>query len=232
MHEIALIVNISGNDITLDKNLQYDHDGYVVNPRRNVVLKSSGENVMIKQDYNKNRELSLSDVKNRGHILFGGHVHATVKNSQIENMGRTVVAERDDTKYDENGNLLHTGINQRARYALHMHHAHEPFLIEGNSIVTSPRYGIVIHDSYGNIIGNTVIGAAGSGIFAEEGVEGGYVENNFVLGFGGGTGMEDTARFNKLKGEDMGAGGFGYWSRGPLLHINNNTAAGYFNFAG
>lgn len=231
-HEIATILNISGNQIILDKSLQYEHDGYVVNPARNIILKSDGDNVMIKDDFDQNKNLAFDDIKRRGQILLAGHVKAIVKNARIEGMGRTLVAEREDTKYDEAGNILSIGKNQRARYALHVHHAHEKFLFEGNSIVTSPRFGIVNHDSYGDIIGNTIIGAGGSGIFAEDGVETGIVEKNFVLGLGGGSGVDDTGRFNRLNGEDMGAGGFGYWFRGPLLQVKNNLAAGYFNIAG
>ena len=214
--ERAIIASVSGNQITLDPPLVFDHDGFVANVRRNVIFASDPDG-------------------DPGHLLFGGHTSATVKHAAVRFLGRTTVDPVDDTEYDDQGNVTHVGTNQRARYALHCHHAHTKFLFEGNAIVNDPahrsRFGIVNHDSHGDILGNTVIGASGSGIFGEDGVETGRVENNLVVGMGGGSGSSDEDRFGSSQGKDMGHGGFGYWFRGPLLEVRDNIAVGHFSSA-
>jgi hypothetical protein len=163
-------------------------------------------------------------------------------------MGRTTTAPVNDTVLDATGKALHVGTNQRGRYALHTHHPHEPFLFENNvitgpeiSVATpngperriegSPRWGIVNHNGTGTIRGNVVIGAEGSGIVAEDGLETGMVEGNLVIGTGGGSGVNDDERFGSSLGKDLAHGSFGYWFRGPFMEIKDNIATGHFRQA-
>lgn len=228
-HEVGTIMTTEGDRVTLVDPLQFAHDGYIANVRRNVVLRS---------------DLSAGGLA--GHILFTAHGFANVSNVAIRDMGRTTVLPRDDTAYDEEGNVLHVGKNQRARYALHAHHVHEPVIFSGNAIVMPiSRFGIVAHDSFVNIWRNTVIGAQGSGIFGEDGVEYGDVKRNLVIGTGNGLAsigergiyrVNDDSRFAQTdpsgepyKGQDLGFGNHGFWFRGPLMVVEDNIAAGAFN---
>lgn len=70
----------------------------------------------------------------------------------------------------------------------------------------SPRNGFVAHNSRVQISNNVIVGADGSAIFLESGTETGVVENNFVVGTGGGTRGGDDGRFSSSNGTDMGAG--------------------------
>jgi hypothetical protein len=227
--ETARVKSISENSITLDKELQYDHSGYVANLSRTVTIRSENPNPL----------------KSRGHVMFTGNTSISVKNVRFRDLGRTTVAPIDNTALHEME--IHHGANEEGRYALHIHHLFTAFALSGNvidgSLITrsfpggsgeraiygSPKWGIVNHDSSGSIANNIVIGAAGAGIIGEDGTETGVVERNLVVGTGGGSGDNDDERFGSSKGEDMGHGGFGYWFRGPFLNVRDNIALGHFN---
>jgi hypothetical protein len=228
--EKCRIIAIVGNVITLDSPLQFTHNGYVADVTRNVGFKSATPD-------------------ERAHIMFIGSTKVTFKNARIKDMGRTTTDVVDDTVIDANGTVTHDGKNDRARYALHLHHDRLPFIVSGNAIygsevkrningttehavAGSPKWGIVNHDSFGDITNNIVIGAAGAGIVGEDGTETGTVAGNLVIGTGQGTGGGDDGRFAPMKGKDLAYGGFGYWFRGPFVNVTNNSAAGYFKVAG
>ena len=228
-HEVHTISAIAGNQVTLADPLQFHHDGYIANVRRNIVLRSD-----------------LSGGGPAGHIFLAGHCLPKVAHTAIYEMGRSTVMPRHDTTYDEDGQVLRVGSNQRGRYALHAHHVHEPVTFQGNAIVMPvSRFGIVAHDSLVHILDNTVIGAQGSGIFGEDGVEYGDVKRNLVIGTGNGlTSMgqrgiyrvSDDSRFAQTdptgepyRGQDLGFGTHGFWFRGPLMRVEDNIAAGAFN---
>lgn len=217
--EKKVVASVSGTSVTLTSPLQYHHG-------------ASWSGVL-----NRNVIFQTESGSPRAHILFSGHAVVNFRNAEIIDMGRTTIAERDDTTMSATGTPIHVGLNQRARYALHAHHVHEPVVFIGNSIhgldtlYGSDRFGIVLHDSRGEISGNIVVGARGSAVFLEDGVETGEVSGNLVLGIGGGTGLGDDVRFSPLQGQDMGAGGFGIWARGTLVNIHHNVAVGYFSQA-
>lgn len=218
------IASVRGKRVTLMEPLQYNHaptkQGWVGMLTRNVTFRS---------------DLDAGGV--RAHTLFGGHATVRFNHAALVDMGRTTVAIRDDTVMDAAGQPVHIGQNQRARYALHAHHVHEPVTFCGNtifgqrSLYGSDRFGIVLHDSRGDIRSNIVVGARGSGIFLEDGSETGQVAENLIIGLGGGAAQGDDIRFAPLQGEDMAFGGFGIWARGPLMKIRRNIATGYFTQA-
>lgn len=217
--EFRTITGLNGNSVSLSSALTHTHgETWVGNITRNVQFQKTAGTP-------------------RPHMMFAGHVSATVRNAVFTDFGRTRTDERHDTKFNTNGVPTQIGTNQRGRYVLHAHHAHEQVNFEGNAILGaltpwgSDRLAIVIHNSRGLVRSNIVIAARGSGIFLEDGFEMGEVSGNLVIGAGGGTGLGDDARFGILNGEDLGAGGFGIWLRGPLAHIRNNVVVGFCNQA-
>lgn len=101
-----------------------------------------------------------------------------------------------------------------------------------NTPIASPKWGIVSHNSFGDIRNNVVIGAEGSGITTEEGLETGRIDSNLVIGLGGGTGEHDDKRWwgFGLKKLDLGYGGAAFWHASTLVEITNNIADGLFRF--
>ena len=223
--ERVRIGSVQGSNVLLDREVRFAHDGYVANPRRNIVMRSDFDDVF------DTRGGSGEKLARRAHIFFGGHARATVKHALLYGLGRTSVEVRDDTRIINGEKIVYIGRNPRARHALHAHHMHEPAYWEGNAIVSSPRIGIALHNSIAYVYENTVIGSAGSGIFAECSIEFGEIVRNLVMGMGGGTGETDDDRFAKFNGEDLGFGGFGYWFRGPFMTVEQNLAVGYFKGA-
>lgn len=218
-NERRTVSSISGSQVSFTQVLSYSHTPagiiWVGNLTRNVVLRTEAGSP-------------------RAHALFTGHTAVTFNNAALIDMGRTTVEVRDDTTMDANGQPTHIGTNQRGRYVLHAHHAHEPLTVHGNAVygvassVGSDRFGIVLHASRGDLRENVVVGVRGSGIFTEDGVETGDITGNLVVGSGGGTGQADDIRFGPQLGQDLGFGGFGIWARGPLVRITDNVCAGYF----
>jgi hypothetical protein len=101
-----------------------------------------------------------------------------------------------------------------------------------NTPIASPKWGIVSHNSFGDIKNNVVIGAEGSGITTEEGLESGVIDSNLVVGLGGGTGEHDDKRWwgFGLKKLDLGYGGVAFWHASMVPEITNNIADGLFRF--
>ncbi len=101
-----------------------------------------------------------------------------------------------------------------------------------NTPIASPKWGIVSHNSFGDIRNNVVIGAEGSGITTEEGLESGKIDSNLVVGLGGGTGEHDDKRWwgFGLKKLDLGYGGVAFWHASMITEITNNIADGLFRF--
>lgn len=234
--ELMRVTSVVGNQVFIDKPLQYAHDGYAAVVTRNVEIKSDPAKAVA----------GIIQPANRGHLIFIGQTKTSIKHIQIKDLGRTTTADVDDTRFGADGSVVHQGKNIRGRYALHFHHNKFPFVVEGavvtgssytkqfdagtveRAIAGSPRWGIVNHQSFGDIKKSVVIGAAGSGIVGEDGTETGTVDGNLVIGTGRGTGLDDDVRFVAPKGTDFAHGGFGYWFRGPFIEVKNNAAAGYF----
>ena len=161
------------------------------------------------------------------------------KNARIQDFGRTTTNAIDNTFIEDVSGLNFAddlaqmtvskqGTNQIGRYALHAHFSLVESVFYGNTVLYSPRNGLVPHNSRVLVEDNIVVGANGSGIFLEGGLETGSVLNNYVIGSGGGTRGGDDGRFGSSKGTDMGHGGFGIWARMIYSEINNNRAEGFF----
>jgi len=178
---------------------------------------------------------------NRGHILHTGVGNFEIRNTRIENFGRTTtelinstVMSPTDLKFPplmSQMHVSHLGTNQIARYALHAHHSLIEAYFTGNALIDSPRDGMVAHNSRVHIIDNIIVAADGTGIFLEDATETGPVTNNYIIGTGGGSRGGDDGRFGTQKGLDMAHGGFGIWCRGKLALVQGNHAEGHFGFA-
>ena len=216
--EQVFITGLNGTLVTLNKALAFDHNSYITNVSRNVVLRSDVEN------------------GDRGHILASGHAHVTINNTLLKNLGRTTVEPLDDTIVS-GATISHVGTNQNGRHVLHVRFLQNSFLFKGNTIVGAERIGILNHKGSGIISNNIVIGAKGAGIATATGAETGLIVGNTILGRGKGVGSigkgsvparSDSNRFKDSQGEDIASDGFGIWLRGPLTKVESNLVVGYF----
>lgn len=220
----AISTDADGNTlVTLESPLQYDHSlgchaAYITRSITFITSPTSAD---------------------RGHIMHTGAGSFDFKNARIQGFGRTTTDGIENTSIEDVSGLNFedglaqmtvstAGTNQIGRYALHAHFSLVESLFYGNVVLYSPRNGLVPHNSRVLVEENIVIGANGSGIFLEGGLETGDVLNNFVIGTGGGTRGGDDGRFGTTEGTDMGHGGFGIWARAIYSQIDSNRAEGFF----
>jgi hypothetical protein len=215
------IQGISGNVVTLNRSLTYNHKGardvagnidflpHIGNLTRNVTFRSANPS------------------GTRGHMAMIHMADADIRYTTFKDMGRTT--------YDP----VAVGTNQKGRYALHMHHDMGPmttpangyqFTLIGNSVdggssVHKFKWGITIHDShFGLIQDNVVYNMGGAGIMTEDGNETLNVfDHNFVERVAG-TGDNGNAR-----GTEFGYEGAGIWLRGPNNILRNNVVSNFVN---
>ena len=234
--ERITIQAVRGSTVTLTAPLKYTHHifidsggtyqrvpGIAGHITRNVLIHSENPSVLMQ----------------RGHIMLMDQTYATVKNTEIEGLGRTTNSVLNDTKRDSTGNMTSVGANPRGRYPLHAHHVTVPFLFENNAMVNEVgdiRWGIVNHNSFGTIKNNIVVFKGGSGIVTEYGTETGPIVGNAVIGLGGGSGEDDGSRIdaNGVKSSvyDFGQGGFGFWFGNRTSEVSKNITDGLFLVAG
>ena len=230
--EERTITRIDGKRITLDKALSYSHDtprddlkAYVANQSRNVVVAT--ENA------------SKLPSNQRGHVMFMHSDNVDVRYAEFNELGRTDKSKLlDDFKLtgghapkrilDGQGNPI-TGArtNIRGRYALHLHRTgvngtDAPAVLVGNSVVGSPGWGIVQHDSYAVLENNLAYDVFGAGIVSETGNEIGSWRNNISIKNEGRSQNEKGGAYN----HDLGFGGHGFWFQSRLIESEGNVAAG------
>mmetsp|Transcript_37281 Transcript_37281/g.78626 ORF Transcript_37281/g.78626 Transcript_37281/m.78626 type:complete len:1014 (+) Transcript_37281:227-3268(+) len=220
---IAAIATVgSVLQITPQQPVVHDHTAgcHVAHTSRSITIKTSATST------------------DRGHVMHTGMGKFDVSNTRFEELGRTTTDAIDLTALEDTGmelaeglarlNATYIGTNQIARYALHSHHSMIKVNWSGNAIINSPKNCMVMHNSFGDITDNIAVGCNGTAIFLESGTESGLVDNNFLVGTGGGTRGHDDGRFASAGGLDMAHGGFGIWARGLLAPITNNHAEGVF----
>lgn len=230
--EQRTITAINGNRITLDKALTYNHQtprsdlkAYVANQSRNIVFATENADKLPSNQ--------------RGHVMFMHSDNVDVRYVEFNELGRTDKSKLlDDFKItnenapkrilDSNGDPI-TGArtNIRGRYALHLHRTgvngnDKPAVLVGNSVVGSPGWGIVQHDSYAVLENNVAYDVFGAGFVSETGNEIGAWRNNISINNEGRSGNEKGGAYN----HDLGFGGHGFWSQGRLVEIEGNVAAG------
>jgi len=207
--------------------LQFDHPGardgngvlnftpYVANVTRNVFIHS------------ENPSPAGTAGHTRGHTMFMDRAGVSVRYALFQDLGRTI-----------NGIATNPVTNPKGRYPLHGHHligpvnlpANQPqYVMEGNAVVNSAKWGITIHAShYGLIKDNVVYNAQGAGVMTEDGSESYNVfDHNFVYKVGGMGGRGDEG---VGLGGDLGMQGMCYWFS-PNNYYRNNVAAAEGNAA-
>ncbi|WP_138468789.1 G8 domain-containing protein [Poseidonocella sp. HB161398] len=207
--EVRTITSVSGDTITFDTALRYDHvapDGfdfetYVGNLSRNVTFAS------------ENPEGT------RGHLMLHNSagdaegVANSVRYAAFDEMGRTDSSE-----------VTGTQDNPLGRYPIHMHETGtEPdsaiSVIEGNAVSGSPGWGITQHSSAAHVNQNVVYDTVGGGIVSEWGDETGEWIGNLVT----------SVEANKVYGSDghaqVGSEGAAYENQSRVVIQQDNIAA-------
>lgn len=237
------ISSISGNVITLDQPLQYDHLG----------ARDSDENVLALPhvgNVTRNITIRSEDITGtRGHILFTDRAKVDFRYVAMLGLGRTL-AEPVDNTITVDGVVTHIGTNQIGRYPIHMHHHMGPinptnegyqFVITGTSVDDGAKWGIAVHNSHFGLIHNNVVyDVDGASIVTEEGNERGNVfSNNFAVKVGapikswynpsyGGVGGLNRPPLNFA---DFAYEGSAFWFTGNDNIVTGNVAANA-SFAG
>jgi hypothetical protein len=209
---------ISGQTVIVDA-LKYNHDrreGYdlsieVANLTRNVVLTSENPNAAV-----------------RPHLMFMHNPNVDVANIGVHGFGRTDKSIPVTDPKVVNGVLQPgTGVNPRARYAVHFHHtgvnpADAPAVIRGSVVDGSPGWGFVNHSSNVTMENNVAIGVYGASFVTEDGNEIGLMQGNLSLNTGG----SDDPPLSRLAIHDFGFRGHGFWLQGPGVRLVENIVAG------
>jgi hypothetical protein len=211
--EVRTITQVTGNQITLNSPLQYNHFGarnsitnaldflpHVGNITRNVVIRSE------------------TPTGTRGHTLATVRADVDIRYSQFKQLGRTRIDVLDDLT------------NHIGRYPTHFHHLFgvQPtpsngyqYTFQGNSIEDAGssysrlKWAITVHDShYGLISDNVIFNIGGAAIMTEDGNESFNVfERNFIVQRGQGTGGRDG----------LGRESSGIYMRGPMNYVRENV---------
>jgi hypothetical protein len=227
--ENVQVKSISGTLVTLAAPLAYDHKGarnaagileflpHVGNVSRNVIVRSE------------------NPAGTRGHTIFISHADIDVRYAEFKELGRTKMGILNSTELDSEGHVASIGTNQIGRYAVHFHHDFGPkdtpasgyqFMLVGNAVDGSTKWGITIHRShYGLIQDNVVYNTRGAGIVTEDGSESFDVfDHNFSMRTAG---SRDAVEGNGYSSTLPNPGGDGsaFWFRGPNNYIRNNVAA-------
>src|SRR5690606_11893091 len=102
------------------------------------------------------------------HLVFFHNPNVAIENISVEGFGRTDKSQRINDPVVVNGVLqAGTGLNPRARYAMHFHHtgvnpANAPATVRGSVVLGSPGWGYVNHSSNVEFVDNVAYGVYGS----------------------------------------------------------------------
>ena len=217
--EVRTITGISGNTITFDQALVFDHDA----PRAD--LKTSVAN------YTRNVTFSTEDadtaqIHERGHVMF--HSRDTdVRYAAFEELGRTDKDEPALTAPEFSD--IAADSNVKGRYPLHFHrngvdNPEDAAIAVGNAIYGSPGWGLVHHDSNVNVAGNATYNTFGAGYVAETGNEIGVWSDNIAI-YAKGESRAAPKNGVDLENFDTGKTGDGFWFQGRMVKAEDNIAA-------
>ncbi len=224
--EEVVIASIDGGTVNLTAPLQYEHVGardgdgvpeilpHAAVLDRNVVIRSENPD------------------GTRGHVLSALRAEVDIRYARFKDLGRTdAFVPLDSTVFDEQGNAVHVGTNQIARYSLHAHRLIGPvdtpasgyqFQFIGNTIDGGRKWGVTIHgSSFGLIKDNVAYDIDGAAFATEDGSETG---NDFIRNFAMriiGTGIDGESGIEE---GDFGRGGVGFWARRAGNNYRDNVA--------
>jgi len=209
---------INGQTVTLSKPLDFEHRvvfgmlPYVANATRNIVIESENPN------------------GTRGHVMFIDSAHVSTYYTSYVGLGRTL--PKHINNFD--GNSMHVGTNQIARYALHWHHVHGHSdwggytgravgnYLNGSDIA---KWGIVQHGTHDLLVqDNVAYNFVGACFVTEDGYEvrGKYLNNLGAYCRGNGL----NGKFNLLPIDNFAPGSEGspFWFHGSQHTIEGNVA--------
>ncbi len=197
-----------------DGDGQLDFLPHAANLTRNVILRSANPDGV------------------RGHMQLMMRANVDIRYVRFNDMGRTTAEALDSTTFDAEGNPLHIGTNQVARYPIHTHHLIGPTapqsngyqytlignVVDGGTVPRLEKWAITIHGSHDGLIqDNVAVNYTGSNIVTEDGSESYNVfDHNFSIQCPG---------FGPLGVHDRGLAGTGFWFRGQNNYMRNNIAA-------
>ncbi|MGE0408445.1 MAG: G8 domain-containing protein [Amphiplicatus sp.] len=218
--EELVITAINGNVITVDRALQYNHEGaradlkaYVANYTRNVRIETEGGEAI--------------PIHQRGHVMFMHSDNVDVRYAEFYELGRTDKSVR---AVDVSDLVVVTpDSNVYGRFALHIHRAgvsdpDDPAMLVGCAVWGSPGWGVVHHDSNAILSGNAAYDVYGAAFVAETGNETGrWVDNIAIKSIGYNTAPKDGDDFHAF---DQARNGIGFWFEGRLVDAIDNVAAG------
>lgn len=225
--EEVYITAISGNTVTLNRRLTYDHDtprddlkAYVANMSRNVTFSSEGG----------------EDLPNhqRGHVMFMHNDDVDVRYAGFVDLGRTDKSEYAGPASEFGGvGNLRPNTNLEARYPFHFHEAgvddiENPAIAVGNVVDGSPGWGFVHHSSNANLTSNVAFDVWGAAFVAEDGNETGTWYRNIAIKSQGWLGGDVAVKHSEVDGND-GRTGDGFWFSGRLVQVIENVAANTTN---
>jgi hypothetical protein len=226
--EFATIQSTSGNVVTLTQPLKFSHAGLLDQLPHVAHL---GGNIIVRSE---------NPTGTRGHVLVTERSTVDVQDAVFKDLGRTTVAQLDNTQLSSTKETLHVGTNQVGRYSFHQHHVYNPFTFKDNVIVGGEKWGLAVHDThYGLIEDNVVVDVEGAGIVFEDGSETGNIVRHNFTGLHKGSGQAETVRANGTDAVNVGDGsaanpyrtvgdnghaGTGIWSRGSNnIYVDNVT---------
>ncbi len=175
-------------------------------------------------------------ITQRAHTMFFHTDNATVSNALFFGLGRTDKSQSlTDNLVDGAAVLAEDNINQRGRYAVHVHQAGvgdgaEGASIENSVVWGSPGWGYAHHDSHAVLNNNVSFDVVGAGFISETGNETGTWTNNLAIRsvsalnrVANSEGMTSEKSFSRIN-HDFGFQGEGYWLEGRGIDLIDNKA--------
>ncbi|MFK8185516.1 MAG: G8 domain-containing protein [Phormidesmis sp.] len=223
--EEVIIQSISGNQITLDRPLRYDHTtprgdlkAYVANQSRSVLIATqNGDQLPPAQ---------------RGHTLFTGNAPIDIRYAEFRDLGRTDKTKPVDD-FQTTGGVFPQRIgnnsgqrqNIAGRYAAQLYQTgkNTPAVMVGNVVDGSEGWGFVVRDSNALLEQNVAHDIAGGAFVTVNGNEKGAFRNNISINTG-----SRSLNYNEKQGtgtHDFARTGVGFWLQGRLMELEGNVAA-------
>ena len=224
--EKRTINSINGNQIEVEA-LDYDHiapniegvDGlhaYVAHYTRNVVFKTENSDFV--------------PIQQRAHTMFMHSDKVDVHYVEFHELGRTNKLQRaTDPVISEEGEFLSGNENVRGRYSVHVHRAgiddlsRPPALIRGSTVIGSPGWGFVNHESNVIIEDSASWNVNGTHFMTENGNEFGAFRRNIAIKSKGRNGLAKNGRVSHF---DLGDTGVGFWMQGRMVEVTDNIVSG------
>ena len=220
LDEVRTIKSISGNIVTLDSPLEYNH----FTPRADLKTRVANFSRNVSFASESDRDLP---VHQRGHVMFMHSPNVDVRYAGFYRLGRT---DKSVPTFEvtDIGNVTPKS-NARGRYSFHFHRTgtadqRKPAIAVGNAVFDAPGWGYVHHDSHAEFYDNVSFDTFGAGFVAETGNETGTWVNNLAIK------AEGNEAFNPKNGNDreafdIGRTGDGFWFQGRMVRSVGNVAA-------